>query len=294
MTRKYFNICIFFLAGVLLFGGCQKGSDSSATPTPTPTPTTPTTTVKTCIISGVSQRNSGAKAEFAITVSYDANLSTTKISVYDSASNANIYSTSFTYAAADSIRLDQYEYMKLDANKRVVLFITKSDMSDPVNSDNYRYEYIYNTGGYLITKNLYVNGSAIANYATSYTYTNNLLTSCIMSAPSSGGLKVLDATLTYDVTLSPKTMIYTFPDAFESYYFTAALNFGSRPANPLTRVVTRLYNPGSGALLDTWTTNYSGYTIDANGYLSAGTAAGDLQQGMASFYGKTYFTYQCQ
>ena len=115
-----------------------------------------------------------------------------------------------------------------------------------------------------------------------------------MISPVSGNLKILDAALTYDTSTAPKTMIYPFPDGFENYLYTPILNFGNRPAKALSQVVTKLYNSGTGALLDTWTTNYSGYTLDGNGYLTNGTANGDLQQGMASFYGKTYFTYQCQ
>jgi hypothetical protein len=167
-------------------------------------------------------------------------------------------------------------------------------LTDIANADDYRYEYIYTSDGYLSTKNLYINGSKVANYTTVYTYNNGLLTGCVMTATSAGNLKMLESTLSYDATLSPKTMIYTFPDAFESYYYTATLNFGVRPTKPLAQVVTKLYNPGNGTLIDTWTTNYSGYSVDSNGYLSGGTANGDLQQGIASFYGKTYFTYQCQ
>lgn len=292
MSKKLFNTTLSFLMVVILYCGCSKGGD---TPTPSPTPApTPPPTVKTCIISGISQRNSGAKAEFGLTVLYDNSLNPVKITVYDSAIDTRIFDASLTYASSDSIRIDQYQYMKMDGNKRIILFMTKSDMSDPVNSDNYRYEYVYNSDGYLSAKNLYINGSKLANYSTIYSYTNGLLTGCVMTAVSSGNKKILESTLSYDASLSPKTMLYTFPDAFESYYYTAALNFGIRPSKPLTQVVTKIYNPANGAVLDTWTTNYTGYGIDGNGYLSNGTASGDLQQGMAAFFGKTYFSYQCQ
>jgi hypothetical protein len=75
-------------------------------------------------------------------------------------------------------------------------------------------------------------------------------------------------------------------------YFTV-LNYGNRPTNPPQQVVTKIYNTTTGVVLDTWTTNYSGYKADANGYLTYGVASGDLQQGIASFYGKTNFYYNC-
>ncbi|MES2372128.1 MAG: hypothetical protein V4557_06080 [Bacteroidota bacterium] len=289
MARKLLYNIILIVICSSVYIGCSKGDDP--TPTPPPVPPVPPVGNKTCIISGISQRNSGTKAEFGMTVLYDNNLNPVKVSIFDSVANTSLFTATLTYASADSIAIDQYQYMKMDANKRIIAFITKSDLADIPNSDNYRYEYIYNTGGYLASKNLYINGSKLPNYTTVYSYTNNLVTGCVMSA---GNLKVLESTLSYDATISPKTMIYTFPDAFESYYYTATLNFGTRPAKPLMQVITKLYNPGNGTLLDTWTTNYSGYSIDSNGYLNGGTASGDLQQGMASFYGKTFFTYQCQ
>jgi hypothetical protein len=184
--------------------------------------------------------------------------------------------------------------MKLDTSKRVIAFVTRSDLTDPANSDIYRYEYLYNASGYLAIKNLYINGSVNAYYSTNYAYTNNLLTSCIMTSPIAGNLKVLEATLAYDTSTSPKTTIYPFPDGFENYLYAPVLNFGKRPGKALSQVVTKLYNASTAAVLDTWTTSYTGYSLDSNGYLTNGTANGDLQQGMASFYGKTYFTYQCQ
>ena len=291
MKRHYFIFCLLCAA---VLAGCSKPDDPAPTPTPPVTPPVIPTTPQNCIMSGVSQRNSGTKAEFAINITYNAGLNPTRISVYDSAAGQSIYNTALTYITADSIRLNDLEYFKLDASKRVVVFVTNSDMIDPSDGDNYRYEYKYNTEGYLVTKYLYINGSTVPNYTTTYTYTGTLLTGCTMLATSSGNLKILESTINYDSPLSPKTVMYSFPDGFESFYFTAALNFGTKPTKLLSQMVTKLFNPATGTVIDTWTTNYNGYTLDANGYLATGTATGDLQQGMAAFYGKTYFMYQCQ
>ena len=114
-----------------------------------------------------------------------------------------------------------------------------------------------------------------------------------MTAASSGNLKVLESALTYDNSLKIKNWIYTFPDALEGYVYLTVLNFGNHASNPLKQVVTKIYDPSSGHLLDTWTTNYGNYKVDLNGYLLSGEASGDLQQGIAAFYGQTNFYYSC-
>jgi hypothetical protein len=291
--NKYINRnAVFAWVFILLILGCGKSGD---TPVPTPpTPPTPPTTPKTCIISGISQQNSGSKSEFSLNIQYDGNLNPIKIGVYDSSLNIRLLDANLTYVTSDSVRLDPYQYFKLDASKRVVVFVTKEDMTVPTLSDNYRFEYKYSSDGYLTTKLLYINGSTTPQYTTDYSYSNGLLISCSMTASTAGNKKVLESTLTYDATLSPKTMIYTFPDGFESSVYSAALNYGTRPSKLLTKVVTKIYDPGNSNLLDTWTTNYSGYNIDGNGYVTNGLTTGDQQQGIFLFYGKTNFVYQCK
>ncbi|MFO0448569.1 MAG: hypothetical protein ACK52I_07885 [Pseudomonadota bacterium] len=291
--EKYINRnAVFAWVFILLILGCGKSGDTPA-PTP-PTPPTPPPTPKTCIISSISQQNSGSKSEFSLNIQYDGNLNPIKIGVYDSSLNVKLLDANLTYVTSDSVRLDPYQYFKLDASKRVVVFVTKEDIKVPTLSDNYRFEYKYSSDGYLTTKLLFINGSNTPQYTTDYSYSNGLLVSCSMTASTAGNKKVLESTLTYDATLSPKTMIYTFPDGFESSLYSAALNFGIRPSKPLTKVVTKIYDPVTSNLLDTWTTNYSGYNIDSNGYLSNGLSTGDQQQGIFLFYGKTNFIYQCK
>ncbi len=291
MRNRFIKHIIFCSITGIIYYGCSKGGDPTPTPTPTPTPIP---TIKTCIISGVSQLNSGSKAEFALSVTYNSSLNPTRFYVFDSSSNTKIFDASLQYVTTDSIRVDQYQYFKLDAGKRVSQFITLSDITDPANADRYRYEYIYDANGYLVTKNLYVNGSATASYNTVYTYTSNLLTKCVMTVAGNASLKVLEATLTYDNNTTATNWMYCFPDGFESIYFTSALNFGTKPSKALSQVITKLYNPVTAAVLDTWTTNYANYSVNSAGYIASGVATGDLQQGMPGFYGKTSFYYQCQ
>ena len=248
---------------------------------------------KACAIAAISQVNSGSGAEFSLTAQYNSSYNVTRLVIYDSVNKVKNFEADFNYITKDSVRIDQYQYLILDTSGRVIRFATKSDMSAPQNSDDYRFEYTYNAQGYLVTKNLFINSSALPNFSTAYSYTNNLLTSCIMTAVSSGNLKVLESDLIYDGTLSIKNWIYTFPDAMEEYRYSTVLNFGNHSANPLKQVTTKIYNPSTGILLDTWTTTYGNYVMDTNGHILSGEANGDLQQGIASFYGKTNFYYSC-
>lgn len=115
-----------------------------------------------------------------------------------------------------------------------------------------------------------------------------------MTTPSAGNKKVMEATLTYDDNLSVKNWIYTFPDAMEGYPYLTLLNFGKHVSNPLSKIITKLYDPATTILLDTRTTNYGSYKVGGAGYLYSGVASGDFQQGIASFYGKTNFYYSCR
>lgn len=296
MKRIALPILLCILCGFTLFTGCGKQeSPPAVNPPPTNPPVNPPpTNPKNCIVSGISQTNTGTKSDFVLSVSFNSNDAPTKFLVYDSLANTKIFEANLTYITTDSIRLDQYQYIKLDASKRVSVFVTKSDMSIPTTADDYKFMYIYNNDGYLITKYLYINGSATPFQTTSYTYTNNLLTKCVMTAGGNNSLKILEADLLYDNNSTLKNWIYTFPDAFESNVLNTALSFGNKANKALTSIVTKIYNPANGNILDTWTTNYGSYTFNADGYLTSINATGDLQQGIVTCYGKTVFTYTCK
>jgi hypothetical protein len=289
-TLKY--TIIYSLVIAIL--SCGKGGDPPATtppPTTNPPPTQPPAP-KNCTLIGIEQQNTGGKPDFALTLTLNG-LNPLSLVVFDSLANKRLIENNFSIITTDSIRIDQYQYLKLDANRRVSVFVTRSDMTQAASSDIYRYEYTYNNEGYLSTKKLFINGSTTAYYTTSYTYSNNLLIKCMMSIGESN-LKVLESDLTYDTNTTAKGWIYNFPDAFESYMYGSLLNFGNKPARPLSQVITKIFNPTNGNILDTWNTTYSSYILNTDGYIVSVRANGDLQQGMALLYGRTIFKYSCQ
>ena len=292
---KYLNkfVLLLLTASIAIFISCSKGEEPNLGPGNGGGNGGSGDNDTGCVIGVVSQVNSGTRPESSLSAFYNNKKEVTKIVVYDSLRMALQFEAVFNYATTDSVRIDQYRYFLLDGNKRVIRFVSRSNMANPAQADSYQFDYIYNGEGYLIVKNLFINGSAKANFSTSYTYNNNRLTSCLMTCPSAGNLKVLESTLSYDVGLTAKNWLYTFPDAMEGYQFLAILNYGKRVNNPLTRVVTKIYNPATGSLIDTWTTNYGSYKMNAQGFITSGEASGDLQQGIAAFFGKTNFYYTC-
>src|SRR6476620_12721506 len=90
---------------------------------------------------------------------YNNHYDVTKVIVYDSVHKAKTFEANFNYVTVDSVRIDAYQYMLLDGSKRVIRFVTKSDMTDPVHADDYLFEYTYDSDGFLATKNLFINGS---------------------------------------------------------------------------------------------------------------------------------------
>lgn len=287
------NITDRFLKGCLilfLFWSCGKDEDV----VPIPQPPVVGGGNKSCSLKGISQFNSGTNAEFSLTGFFDNDLKSIRVMVFDSVTNRKVFDAPFIYSTADSITIDTYRYVLLDGNKRVKTLVTPSDLSDPVNSDQQRFEYTYDTNGFLIRKSMFLNGSKIPDYTTDYSYTNNLLTGCVLKASSAGDLKLLESVISYSTDKTIKNWIYTFPDAFESFFYSTVLNFGVKPLHPVSKMSTTIFNPADGTILDTWVTNFNNYLISSDGYVLSGTANGDLQQGMVGFYGKTNFYYQCK
>lgn len=271
-------VCISVFA--ILSLGCGKSGNSPIKPP------------KTCSLIGIEQQNTGGKPDYALTLAFNG-VNPIRLTLFDSLNNNKLLEEDFILGSTDSIRIDQYQYIKLDADQRVIAFVTRADMSQPATSDEYRYEYSYNTNGYLIGKKLFANGSTLPLNGSNYTYNNNLLVKCEVWV-GNPNIKVLEADLTYHSNITAKDWLYTIPDAFESYLHSTLFSFGNKPRLALSQVTTKLLHPGSGATMEIWNTTYTNYSLNADGYIQSVTANGDLQKGMATMHGKTVFKYQCQ
>jgi hypothetical protein len=249
--------------------------------------------LKNCQIISISNKNSNNKSDLALTVYYDYVNRASKLILYDSIRNIKLKENTFTYQP-DGISISKYESISLDpTTQQVKKFTTKADLSNP-NSDELLYEYIYNDSGYLVTKNQYINGAKLPTYKTTYSYdASNNLVSCLMNLVA-GNKKILESTIAYDETRVLSNFIYTFPDGFENYTYTPIFNYGKKPRYAIKTMVTKITDPASGVLVDTWTTSFGAYSTNVDGYITQLTQSGDFQQGLGLFYGKTDLGYTCK
>ena len=236
LKKSFLGYFIVIISALL---ACGKHTDAPTTPTNTGGGTN-NNEGSNCVITAISQVNSGSSSESSLSATYNSNFQIINLTVYDSTNERKSFEAGFNYVTADSVRISPYQYILLDRNNRVTRFVTKSDISDPQHADDYIFKYTYNADGYLETKNCFINGSAKANFSTTYSYTNQQLTSCVMTTSIAGNLKVLEATLAYDNQSNIKNWIYTFPDAMEGYPFSTLLNFGKHVTHPLNKVVTKI------------------------------------------------------
>lgn len=248
---------------------------------------------KNCQIVSISNYDGSNKSDFAMTVYYDSDSRPSKMILYDSVRNALLKESVFTYQA-DVIYISKDEQLTFDTTTRYIRkYITKEDLANPKSNDLI-FEYIYNDSGYLATKNQYINGSNLPAYKTSYIYdSGNNLISCLMFAVS-GNKKVLESTIIYDETVATKEFIYPFADGFENFIYTPIFNFGKKSKYPIKSLQTKIYDPISGLILDTWITSFGSYSLNLDGYITQLTQTGDFQQGLGMLFGKTIFEYVCK
>jgi hypothetical protein len=246
-----------------------------------------------CYIARIAQKNKNSSAnDNAFIITRDAAFLPTKIGYYDSLTGKTDYEITIQ-VKGDTLKLSTGEYLVIDnAGKRVHTLFTKSDIKDPL-SDDMLYKYSYDAAGLLEKKFTYVNGAATATYQTEYSYDNNSqLTGCILYAGSQKQ-KYFESTLEYDYPNAIKPWFYLFPDFFEGYHYLQAFNFGKRPVYQVKRITSRIYDVGTTTVLDTWTTNLTGYVTSKDKFVLQVTANGDLQQGLGFLYGTTRFDYSC-
>jgi hypothetical protein len=288
------RIILYFLITVSVIFACSKSAPFVNTDPETGLPpVTLTTTGGECLVTKITQKNSGStKSDNAFEIKRDLSLLAQNISSYDSLSKKVDYNIQ-VQTKGDTLKLSTGEFFILNkTTKQVDYFFTWSDLTDP-NADLQVYQYIYDADGYLSKKYMFLNGSTTAQYETNYSYDKNfLLTACVLYAGSKKD-KLLETTLTYDMTAAKKTWVYLFPDFFEGYRYLQALPFGKKGNYPVKDITTNIYDVTNGAVLDKWATSFSGYVYSQDDFILQTTAKGDLQQGLGLFFGTTRFEYQC-
>lgn len=215
----------------------------------------------------------------------------TRITRFDSLSNTIEFINEPVYSN-DSIFINADEYFVVDVNKRINKMHGLADPTDPF-SLQYDVFYVYNTEGYLITKNYFLTSSpAVSFYRVDYAYTGGNLTR-MTAANLPGGDLEMDADLTYFTNLAPRQFIYIFPD--ERFYpeFTQFFNFGSKNFNAVKNMTVRNYDPGN-VVRDSLVSTFSNYIMSRDSYVLTVQMGKDNQPSLPALAGKLSFSYHCR
>ncbi len=216
----------------------------------------------------------------------------TTITEFDSLSNTIEFITDPVYRN-DSVYVNADEYFIVDANKRITKMHGLVDPTDPF-SLQFDVFYVYNTAGYLVTKNYFLTSApTIPFYKVDYTYAGggNLTHMTAVNLPS-GDLN-MDADLTYYPLVVPKRYIYIFPDEINYAPFTQFFNFGTRNFNAVKDMKVRNYDPGN-VVRDSLVSTFSNYSMSNDTYILSVQMGGDDQPSIPALAGKLKFSYHCR
>jgi hypothetical protein len=216
----------------------------------------------------------------------------TRITEFDSLSNTIEFITDPIYKN-DSVYINADEYFIQDANNRITKMHGLVDPTDPF-SLQFDVFYVYNTAGYLITKNYFLTSSPTTPfYKVDYTYTGaGNLTRMTATDLNSGDL-AMDADITYYNLTVPRRFIYIFPDEVIYAPFTQFFNFGIRNFNAPKDMKVRNYDPGN-VVRDSIVSTFSNYRMSNDTYILSVQLGGDDQPSIPALAGKLSFSYKCK
>lgn len=216
----------------------------------------------------------------------------TRVTAFDSLSNTIEFITDPVYRN-DTVYINADEYFIADANKKIFKMHGLVDPTDPF-SLQFDVFYVYNTAGYLVTKNYFFTTSPTTPfYRVDYTYTGagNLTRMTAVDLP--GGDLRMDAELSYYTLTVPRRFIYIFPDEIFYPQFTQFLNFGSRNFNAVKDMKVRNYDPGN-VVRDSLVSTFSNYSMSSDTYILSVQMGGDDQPSIPALAGKLSFSYKCK
>jgi hypothetical protein len=213
------------------------------------------------------------------------------ITRYDSVSNAPEFISTPVYTN-DSVYIDADQYFVVDVNKRISKLHGLLDPIDPF-SLQFDVFYLYNTAGYLITKNYFLTISPFLPYQQiNYTYSGGNLVHMEGIDKASDEL-FIDADIDYYSNITPRRFIYLFPDEKSYSDLTQFFNFGLKNLNAVKKLKVRNYDPGN-VVRDSAVSNFSNYLISKDNYVLSVQMDSTIQQSIPALPGKLVFSYHCK
>jgi hypothetical protein len=215
----------------------------------------------------------------------------TNISRFDSVSNSPEFISAPVYTN-DSIYIDADQYFVVDVNKRIIKL---HGLLDPVDPFSLQFDvfYLYNTAGYLVTKNYFLTISPFLPYQQiNYIYSGGNLVRMEGIDKASDEL-FIDADIDYYSNITPRRFIYLFPDEKSYSDLTQFFNFGLKNLNAVKKLKVRNYDPGN-VVRDSAVSNFTNYLISKDNYVLSVQMDSTSQQSIPALAGKLTFSYHCK
>jgi len=284
---------IYKVVGILfLFIACSKDYAEVDPATGQTTTNISNSTTSVCEIIRLKQIN--GQTEYN-SVTYNRDLSGMPISLnyVDSTTKTILQTIRFAYSN-DTVNLNNTEWLIFDKSTKNILKYYKRNYYVDNTYDDEWYEYVYDNSNRLAKKYFYYNGSLEPDYTTVYQYSldNNLIGCKLLMGPKQSVL--LQTSIQYDLTKKIKPWIYLYGDSFENYLYLIGFKFGVKPSNPVTQILTNVFDVQKNTVIDTWKTNFSGYVTSKDNYVLQVDCNGDLQQGLGLYVGTVRFDYSCR
>lgn len=281
------KICIALL-GVILLHACkrEKSIDTSTTNPGQP----PVFIGNNCQISQILTVDSSTSIGFeAHNLFYTSGGLLSRVQLIDSLNNTSFIDENISYKN-DTIFIQGTGFMVRNSAGRVRFFRGLEDPSDPA-SDTIDLNFTYSTGGNLTRVDYSYTGIPVTILRSTYSYSGNNLTKVKTETLFPAPETVFESDLTYS-SQTVRNFIYTFTDAYYTFPYLPALDFGNKPTNALQRVKTVFYDMGVAS--DSLITNYKNYKLSNDGYVLEFFAEGDYQDGMGIYDGRTKLRYVCR
>ncbi len=225
-------------------------------------------------------------AEGAITSFFNASNQVNRVQLYDSVAGTVENNFNISYPPA-RVQVDPNQYFTLDPSQRVKEWHGKIDPTDNA-SQSVVITYQYDALGYM-TKALIAVAAAptVTVLEVTYTWTSGNLTKVIISEVATGGRTEIE--YQYDLSKQARNFLAFLPNS-EIIIFQSAINYGKNSTNVPIKSIIKDYD-NNNTLLNTDTSDFINYVIDANGYIKSFEITGD-----DSVYGtdtKYVISYKC-
>lgn len=292
MKKRYYSLLL--LLPLIIFS-CGKELSVETGALPGDSTGTGNPARNSCLLAKIVQADpASGKAQLAFVSGFNSNNQVVTHDVIDSTSNSIINNFSLSYPTG-RIQIDAVQYFVVNSDGRISEF-HGYEYPDDNTSERFTVRYTYNANGQMVLRTeAYDTLPGVVQYQMKFTYSGgNVTKEEYEGKVGSAFVKIADINFTYDESKTVKSFLYLPGIAPEISLFQTAVNAGVNNANPVTRIVTATYNPATSTVVNTFTTNFTNYVINANNYVQSFDVTGnDYVAGGISAGSRYRLYYNC-